>query len=301
MIFLRYFTTFLLLPGIQSIAADAAPDGRPWMAAAISRTPMTGATGGAELETEETLIGAGMRLVDRDSVRVDVGVDYQYTRYEYVDIDSRDRDLHRLQLPLHAEADIGDWQWSGYVAPGVSTSSNVMKDLFSEAGRDDFLVTGRALLTREIRNRRWFAGIAHDRRFGRSRAYPVAGVEFAPATDVHVRLAFPDPAVLVRISANQSVEARVFPAGHQWHVVSDDFTSEFDYRVEAWRGQVTWRLPVWRLLGLDLSAGYEVGRAHFLTGDDGTRTELAVDDQWFFTVGLRLGNAPVRYTHGADL
>jgi hypothetical protein len=262
---------------------------------------MTAAAGGAELEAEETMIAAGTNLIDGETTTLDLSVDYQYTRYEYSGLASRDRDLHRLQIPLHLRTDLGGWQLAGYVAPGVSTSSNVMKNLFSEAGSEDFIVTGRITAERQRDDKTWFAGIAHDRRFGRSRAYPVAGVEFEPHEVVHVRLAFPDPGVSVDVSPRQSMALRVFPSGHQWHVVSNDFESDFNYRVESWRGQLVWRLPVWKMLGLDIAAGYEFDRTHYLTADEGTRLRIDVDDQWFAAISLRIGDAPIAYTHGNGL
>jgi hypothetical protein len=255
----------------------------------------------SELEAEETQISAGIGLLDAPALTLDIGVDYQYTRYEYAGIDSRDRDLHRLQIPVHFETDVGTWQLTGYVAPGVSTSSNVMKDLFAKASSDDLLVTGRILVQRMRGGTAWFAGVAHDRRFGRSRGYPVAGLEFEPRADLHVRLAFPDPSITVTLSDRQSVHARVYPSGHQWHVVSNDFSSEFGYRVEGWRGQLTWRLPLWRALGLDISAGYEFDREHRLSSDTGARVGLDIENQWFMAVGFSIGPAPFPSTHGASL
>ena len=46
-------------------------------------------------------------------------------------------------------------------------------------------------------------------------------------------------------------QGRIFPAGHQWRVVSDDFTRSFDYRVEAVRAEINWNLRIWRQLSLD--------------------------------------------------
>jgi len=285
-------------------AADTAgsvSDRSPWLAASMGRTPAADASAGSELEAEATQVSAGISLVDGEKLILDIGIDYQYTRYRYTGIDSRDRDLHRLQIPVHFERDMGGWQLQGYVAPGVSTSSNVMKDLFREAGNEDLILTGRLLMERIRRNKAWFAGIAHDRRFGRSRAYPVAGLEFEPRDNLHLRLAFPDPSLTVSLSDRQSIQARVYPSGHQWHVVSNDFMSDFDYRVEGWRGQLTWRFPVWRALGVDFSGGYEFGREHHLASDTGTPLVIDVDDQWFFAVSVRLGTAPLPAVHGAGL
>lgn len=300
----RFATTAVLL--VASCHASATQDdggtgGPPWLAAGIGRVPAAIATAGAELEAEETRISAAFGRLSLELLTLRFGVDYEYTRYEYGGIESRNRDLHRLQLPIYFDSDLGDWQLEGYIAPGVSTSSNVMKDLFSQASGDDLIVTGRVRLQQTRAGRTWFAGIAHDRRFGKSLGYPVVGLEFDPKTNVHVRLAFPDPSVAINISGRQSIHAGIYPAGHQWHVVSDDFSSDFNYRVEAWRGQLTWRLPLWRMLGLDISAGYEFGREHHLSNDAGMRLGIDIRDQWFIAAGFRMGAARIPKTHGAWL
>jgi hypothetical protein len=300
----RFASATVLL--LASCNAGAAPDdgrtgGSPWFAAGVARVPAADATAGAELDTEETRISAAFGRLSLDSLTLHFGLDYEYTHYEYVGIDSRNRDLHRLQLPIHFDSDLGDWQLEGYIAPGISTSSNVMDDLFGLASGDDLIVTGRVRLQQTRAGRTWFAGIAHDRRFGKPRAYPVAGLEFDPKTNVHVRLAYPDPGVAIDISERQSIQADIYPAGHQWHVVSDDLLSDFNYRVEAWRGQLTWRLPLWRMLGLDISAGYEFGREHQFSSDAGAQLAIDIRDQWFIGAGFRMGAAPALKTHGAWL
>lgn len=296
-------TAILLLAFCHPIAAqeNAGTFGTPWFAAEIGRVPAATVTADAELETEETQISAVFGHVSLESLTLGFGVDYEYTRYEYSGIESRHRDLHRLQLPIHFDSDFGDWQLEGYIAPGVSTSSNVMDDLFSQASSDDLIITGRVRFQKTQAGKTWFAGFAHDRRFGESLGYPVLGLEFDPATNVHVRLAFPDPGVAIDISERQSIHGSIYPAGHQWHVVSDDFSSDFTYRVEAWRGQLTWRLPLWRMLGVDLSAGYEFGREHHLSDDAGGRLDIDIQDQWFIAAGFHLGPARIPKTNGAWL
>ena len=81
----------------------------------------------------------------------------------------------------------------------------------------------------------------------------------------------------------------------------DDSLSDFNYRVEGWRGQLTWRLPLWKMLDLDISAGYEFGREHHLSDDAGLRLGIDIHDQWFIGAELRLGAAPIQKTHGAWL
>ena len=300
-LFLGFVLALLAFARAEAGPGDGSGNRAPWFAASVGRTPAADASGGTALEAEETQVSTGMGLAAGDTLSLEIGIDYQYTRYEYAGIDSRDRDLHRLQFPLHFAADMGEWQLKGYVAPGVSTSSNVMKDVFSEATSDDLIVTGRVLVERTRGETDWIAGVAHDRRFGRSRTYPIVGVLLEPRDNMHVRLAFPDPSVTVNVSDRQAVQARLYPAGHQWHVVSNDFSSDFDYRVESWRGQLNWRLTLWRALALDLSTGYEFGREHRFTSDSGTRLAIDIEDQWFFAVGLSLGPARLPAVHGAGL
>lgn len=296
-------TTVMLIASCHAGAAadDGGAGQPPWFAASIGRVPAADVTAGATLEGEETRISAGFGRTSLGSLDLAFGLDYEYSRYEYEGIESRDRDLHRFQLPIHFDTDLGAWHVSGYVAPGISTSSNVLKEFSSAASSDDIVVTGRVRFSRTIDDKTWFAGIAHDRRFGESLAYPVAGVEFDPGTNVHIRLAFPDPSVAINISDQQSIHADLYPSGHQWHVVSDDYLSDFKYRVEGWHGQLTWRLPLWRMLGLDISAGYEFGREHHLSDDEGLRLGIDVRDQWFIAAEFRMGAAPIQKTHGAWL
>ena len=296
-------TTVMLAASCHAGAAsdDWRTDQPPWFAVSVGRVPEANVTTGAALEGEETRVSAGFGRASLKSLDLNFGLDYEYTRYEYEGIESRDRDLHRFQLPVHFNTEHGAWHISGYIAPGISTSSNVLKEFSSAASSDDIIVTGRIRLARTINGRIWFAGIAHDRRFGESRAYPVAGVEFDPRTNVHIRLAYPDPGIAIGISDRQSIHADLYPAGHQWHVVSDDYLSDFNYRVEGWRGQLTWRLPLWKMLGLDISTGYEFGRKHHLSDDAGMRLGIDIDDQWFIGAELRLGAAPIQKTHGAWL
>jgi len=186
-------TTVMLVASCHAGAAsDDGSAGRPpWFAASIGRVPAADATAGATLDAEETRISAGLGRASLASLNLTFGLDYEYTHYEYDGIESRNRDLHRLQFPIHFESDLGAWQLSGYIAAGLSTSSNVLGDFSSLASSDDLIVTGRVSLERTNAGRTWSVGIAHDRRFGESLAYPVAGIEFDPTAKMHIRLAFP--------------------------------------------------------------------------------------------------------------
>ncbi len=87
----------------------------------------------------------------------------------------------------------------------------------------------------------------------------------------------------------------MFPAGSEWHVVSDELATDFDYSAEAWRAQVWWSYGMRPKLFLDLSLGYEFGRHFDFIDDTGTRIDTDVEDQFFFSFGLRFGRAPILY------
>ena len=245
-------------------------------------------------------MSAGFHRFEAGNGSLDVGLDYQYTRYVYDGIDGRNRDLHRFQFPLTYRNTHGGWKIDGSLAPGLSTSSNVLKEFVDRVSGDDLFATARLEGRRAVGARDWVLGLAYDRSFGRPLLYPIAGIELSPNDELDIRLAFPDPGFRYRWSDRQSLSGRLFPAGHQWHVMTDDFSAEFDYRVEGFRAQLGWSIRLWKAITLDISGGYEFGRKHYLTDDLGVRIESPVDDQWLFLFGLRTGSAPLPYTHGSQ-
>ncbi|HSN51627.1 MAG TPA: hypothetical protein VLS87_03780 [Woeseiaceae bacterium] len=276
----------------------------PFLALSITRQPsadFSGAPTGASVSTKENQVFAGLHRFGAGAGTLDLGLDYQYTRYVYDGIDGRNRDLHRFQFPLRYRNTRGGWEIDGSIAPGISTSSNVLKEFFDAISSDDLFATARFEARRGGAARSWVLGVAYDRRFGEPRVYPIAGIELSPSAALDLRLAFPDSAFHYRWSDRQSLSGRLFPAGHQWHVMTDDFSAEFDYRVEGFRAQLGWSARLWKAITLDVSGGYEFGRRHYLTDDLGVRIESAVEDQWLLLLGLRVGPAPLPYAHGGQL
>ena len=213
----------------------------------------------------------GCLRFDAGEIGFDLGADYQYTRYEYAGIDGRNRDLHRLQLPVGFDYRKESWQLDGFIAPGVATSSNVMKDLFDAGSSDDVIVTARMEgMIHAGEHLSWLAGLAYDRAFGRPAAYPVFGALYRPWNHWRFRLAFPDPAIRYSPSTRQRWRVRLFPAGNAWHVVSEELNDDFDYEVESWRAQATWSLGFKNMIWVDLSAGYEFNRRHEFIDDRGS-------------------------------
>ena len=280
-------------------------EGRPpFLALSITRQPsadFSTSPARASVKTKENQVFAGFHRFDAGNGTLDLGLDYQYTRYVYDGIDGRNRDLHRFQFPLRYQGLLSGWSIDGSVAPGIATSSNVLKEFFDEISGDDLFATARLEARRGGSSRNWVLGLAYDRRFGRPLVYPIGGLEVSPNERLDLRLAFPDSGFQYRWSDRQSLSGRLFPAGHQWHVMTDDFSSEFDYRVEGIRAQLGWSIRLWKAITLDVSGGYEFARKHYLTDDLGVRIESDVDNQWLFLFGLRAGPAPLPYTHGSQL
>ena len=288
-------------PSANSLKEDGRP---PFLALSFARQPaadFSGSPAPASVKTKENQVFAGFHRFNAGKGTLDFGLDYQYTRYVYDGIDGRNRDLHRFQFPLRYQGRLSGWKIDGNIAPGISTSSNVLKEFFDEVSGDDLFATARLEGSRESGSHNWVAGLAYDRTFGKPLVYPIAGIELSPTDELDIRLAFPDPGFRYRWSDRQSLSGRLFPAGHQWHVMTDDFSTEFDYRVEGFRAQLGWSIRLWKAITLDISGGYEFGRKHYLTDDLGVRIESPVDDQWLFLFGLRTGSAPLPYTHGSQL
>lgn len=281
-----------------SVAADR---DYPFMAASLTAIPGSGFEmpgDNSEFKGKEYRLVLGILDFGMGQWEMDLGADYQYTRYEYEGIDGRNRDLHRLQLPVGFSYTMSKWRLDGFVAPGVSTSSNVMKDFFDEGSGDDLIVTARFEGTRPAgRHSNWLAGLAYDRAFGRALPYPVFGMLYHPHDSMRLRLAFPDPAIEYAATSQQRWVLRLLPAGHQWHVFSEELNDEFDYEVEAWRAQLTWSLALGERIRLDFSAGYEFSRHHEFVDDLGRTIDTDAENQFLAAIGLRFGDAPLPYTH----
>ncbi len=253
---------------------------------------------GSAVDTREYRLVVGIIEFGPGDLGFNLGADYQYTRYVYDGVASRNRDLHRLQLPVGFDYQNRAWRLDGYIAPGVSTSSNVMKDLLNKGSRDDVIVDVRAEATIDAtEHRAWLTGLAYDRAFGTPVPYPVFGALFYLGNKLRFRVAFPDPEVRYTPSARQRLVVRLFPAGNEWHVSSDELDDDFDYEVKAWRARATWTLGFKNIVWIDLAAGYEFNRSQRFADDVGRSIHADLDDQAFASIGLRLGNAPIPYTN----
>lgn len=257
---------------------------------------------GSGLNGGERQLAVGMTNCKTIDACLSVGLDYQYTRYEFTDIDSRDRDLHRLQIPLTWKHASAKRRTIASLAPGIATSSNVMKDLLKRAGADDLYLTGR--LEFQPADGQWgpVFGVTYDRAFGQDRLTPVVGFEYRPSVATRIRLAYPDSAIQYQLSGRQHLSWRLFPSGQQWHVVTDDFASQFEYRVEGIRTQLAWQARLAKQITLFFAGGYEFARRHAFLDDAGGVVDTTVNNSWSLSLGIRFGAAPALLPHGyADL
>jgi hypothetical protein len=145
-------------------------DKPPFLALSIARQPsadFAGAPSAASVRTKENQVYAGLYRFEAGNGTLDFGLDYQYTRYVYDGIDGRNRDLHRFEFPLRYRGALSGWRINGSIAPGLSTSSNVLKEFFDRISRDDLLVTARVEGRREWRSGNWVIGAAYNRAFGK--------------------------------------------------------------------------------------------------------------------------------------
>ena len=301
----RYSTQFaavFFLLSCAGLALSAEPRSvRPHLAAGYVGLPggdFQAPEAGSEVDGSEYRAVIDSRYFSLAELNLAVGLDYQYTRFEYDGIQGRNRDLHRLQIPVFFNTAAGAWDLRGFVAPGVSTSSNVMKDLLDEATGDDLILSGRLEgLGRRGEESSWLLGIAWDRAFGDDALYPVVGAVWEPGDKLHLRAAFPDPEVIFQKSPRQVWSVRLFPAGHRWHVESDELDDDFDYELEAWRLAGVWSIRLWKAIWFDLRLGYEFARHHEFIDDTGRAIDADVDDQWLLGVGFRAGDGSLPWTN----
>lgn len=222
--------------------------------------------------------------------RIAIGFDYAYTRYEYGGIASRDRDLHRLQLPLSWAGERGDWQVRMLAAPGVATSSNVFKEFWRRGSGEDYFLTGSLDAKRPVSASVAVSlGAGFDRSFGEPRWYPALGLALTPSDRLTLTLGWPKTEAVFSATDRHSFKLNIEPAGHEWHVVTDDFASTFPYRSEAWRGQLSWRVALTDAVWLDVAGGIDVAQSLDFRDDAGARVNRDVDDATFFRLGIGYG------------
>jgi hypothetical protein len=206
-------------------------------------------------------------------------LDYAYQRYEYSRLPSRNRDLHRLELPLSWQGE-APLSWTVELRPVIATSSNVFKEIWSRGSADDFLWHGRAMLERAPRGAGWGwrLGAARDDAFGREQVYPTFAL-LRQHGGVRMELGWPVARAMLEAGRGIEVGGELSPAGGRWHVVSDERDgADFDYELRAWRAGAILRWQWSGGLVLTTRAGLEFERRHRLEDDTGATVNRAVGE-----------------------
>lgn len=277
------------MPGLVSGASGAAP-GAP-LEAEFTRSALASADfGDARLDGTENRLAIRGASLPAGEGEFRWALDYAYQRYEYAGLASRNRDLHRLELPLRWQGDAA-LSWTVEFRPVIATSSNVFKDLWSRGGADDLMWHGRVLAGRAPGGPGWGwrLGAARDDAFGREAVYPVAAL-LRQHRGLTMEIGWPEARAMLEIGRGFELGGEVAPAGAKWHVVSDERNgADFDYEVRAWRAGA---VVHWRSAGglmLTTRAGLEFERRHRLEDDTGATVNRAVDEAGYFelTAGYR--------------
>lgn len=210
-------------------------------------------------------------------------LDYAYQRYEYQGLPTRNRDLHRLEVPLQWQGEAA-LAWTVELRPVIASSSNVFKEIWSRGSSDDFMWHGRAAVERLPGGAGWGwrLGVARDDAFGREAVYPLAAM-LRQYEGARVEIGWPVSRALLDVGRGIELGGEVAPAGARWHVVSDERDgASFDYEVRAWRAGA---IVDWRPAGgfaLTARLGLEFDRRHRLEDDTGATVNRAVDEATYF-------------------
>jgi hypothetical protein len=278
----RILLAALSLAAITPGVAAGTPDSRPEVE--FTRSSLAEADfGDARLRgTEHRLAIRGAALPAGEG-EFRWALDYAYQRYEYQGVPSRNRDLHRLELPLSWHRDAAH-SWTVALRPVIASSSNVFKELRSRGSSDDFMLHGRAILERLPggTGRGWRLGAARDDAFGRESIYPVFAW-LQQQGGAQIELGWPASRAMLALGRGIEGGGEIAPAGARWHVVSDERDgASFDYRVRAWRAGIILRWLSESGFLLTTRAGLEFERRHRLEDDTGALVNRDVGEAAFF-------------------
>ena len=194
-------------------------------------------------------------------------------------------DLHTLHLASQWRTTLGPGEFRAAAAPGLSVSSNGLKNP-DALGGDSLQLWGAALYSQEAGDATWVVGAAHDYRFGESRLYPVIGVEWQGEA-VWLRAVYPDLQLTWQLAERWVLEGEIAPDGNEWQAFSRDLRSDEPFRREAWRTQIGLLYRFGNGIEFGVLAGMQWDQHWQYRRQDGSPARLDSDDSGY--LGVRLG------------
>lgn len=185
--------------------------------------------------------------------------------------------LHTLFVPLHRQSVSDGKSFRFSVAPGLSASSNVMKDP-GEFGTDTFQLLVAVAWSRELSedaNLRY--GLCGDHRFGKYAVYPSITLDWRPRPDLMIQLGLPVTRLTYEATPAIEISLRVSPDGNEWHVKSKDLDkqSRLVYRALLIEWALRWQAS--EHVGVTVGVARAFENRYEATLLDDVRVELSHD------------------------
>lgn len=249
------------------------------------RTRLEGST--SDVRREDRDINLQYRLDDTWLV----GVRHRYVILDVAPIELQTNGhLHTLFFPVHRQGKPDGNGFRFSIAPGVSASSNVMKDPGDYTG-DTFQLLAALVWTRDLSSRTNLRfGLCGDHSFGKYTVYPSFGFDWRPRPDVTIALGLPVSELTYRARKGIDLSVRLSPDGNEWHVKSRDKRQQSRIVSRAILLELALKWQALERLGVTASVArrfhnrYEVAlvdeRRVKLSHDAATRVGIALD--WLF-------------------
>lgn len=142
--------------------------------------------------------------------------------------------LHTFFLPLHRESQSDRKGFRLSIAPALSASSNVMKDL-GEYNSDAFQLISALVWSRRLSDRAIVRyGVCGDHRFGNYAIYPSVSVDLQPDADWTIILGFPTSQLTYQVSTSLISSLRIAPDGNEWYVMDKSLERQSTFVYKAW-------------------------------------------------------------------
>lgn len=252
-----------------------------------------GALAASSFDSQALAAQALLARVDFGVLKAEFRFEHAYVEYDFEPPPSINLDPHDLRFALLAQRPLGGGTLLARFAPGFAVSSNVVSDI--DFGREDFSLDA-ALAWRRPRSATsaWLVGAAVDRRFGRTAAYPLLGLEFRPNPRLTLAAVLPEPWLVHEPAARLWWGMSLAPAGNRWRIFDAARERHFALRARGWRGTA----EVWRAVHPGLWAGAAIGidwgRKLEFQSLGGAALTARPASAWHVSIGLAIGALPAR-------